>query len=108
MSTELHFITRNFKKYDTASIGSYMSIGGFGALRRAVTMDGEEIAQTIAAAKVKGRGGAAYDMGRKWSQARAVPGEKKVIICNADEGDRNQRKPAREREHNAGAQNHDG
>ena len=87
MSTELHFITRNFKKYDTASIGSYMSIGGFDALRRAVTMDGEEIAQTIAAAKVKGRGGAAYDMGRKWSQARAVPGEKKVIICNADEGE---------------------
>ena len=41
----------------------------------------------IAAAKVKGRGGAAYDMGRKWSQARAVPGEKKVVICNADEGE---------------------
>ena len=38
MSTEIHFITKNFKKYDTASIGSYMSIGGFGALRRAVTM----------------------------------------------------------------------
>ena len=87
MSTEIHFITKNFKKYDTASIGSYMSIGGFDALRRAVTMDGEDIARTIAAAKVKGRGGAAYDMGRKWSQARAVPGEKKVVICNADEGE---------------------
>lgn len=87
MSTEIHFITKNFKKYDTASIGSYMSIGGFDALRRAVTMDGEDIARMIAAAKVKGRGGAAYDMGRKWSQARAVPGEKKVVICNADEGE---------------------
>ncbi len=87
MSTELHFITKNFDHYDTSSIGAYMNIGGFEALRKAVTMDGEDIAARIAEAKVKGRGGAAYDMGRKWSQARAVIGEKKVVICNADEGE---------------------
>lgn len=87
MSTEYHFITKNFAQYDPTSIGSYMSIGGFTALRKAVTMNGEDIASLIAKAKVKGRGGAAYDMGRKWSQARAVNGEKKVVICNADEGE---------------------
>ena len=81
------FLTANFGRYDTSSIGSYMNIGGFTALRKAVTMDGEDIAALIAANKVKGRGGAAYDMGRKWSQARAVKGENKVIICNADEGE---------------------
>ena len=81
------FLTANFGRYDTSSIGSYMNIGGFTALRKAVTMDGEDIAALIAANKVKGRGGAAYDMGRKWSQARAVRGENKVIICNADEGE---------------------
>lgn len=81
------FLTANFGRYDTSSIGSYMNIGGFTALRKAVTMDGEDIATLIAANKVKGRGGAAYDMGRKWSQARAVKGENKVIICNADEGE---------------------
>ena len=81
------FLTANFGRYDTSSIGSYMNIGGFTALRKAVTMDGEDIAALIAASKVKGRGGAAYDMGRKWSQARAVKGENKVIICNADEGE---------------------
>ncbi len=87
MSKPIHFITKNFDKYDVSSIGSYMNIGGFEALKKAVTMDGEDIAATIAEAKVKGRGGAAYDMGRKWSQARAVIGEKKVVICNADEGE---------------------
>ena len=81
------FLTANFGRYDTSSIGSYMNIGGFTALRKAVTMDGEDIAALIAASKVKGRGGAAYDMGRKWSQARAVKGENKRIICNADEGE---------------------
>lgn len=81
------FLTQNFGRYDTASIGSYMNAGGFQALKKAVNMDGEEIAQLIAKNKVKGRGGAEYDMGRKWSQARAVQGEHKVIICNADEGE---------------------
>lgn len=87
MSSEVHFITKNFGKYDPDSIDSYISIGGFEALKKAVKMDGEDIASVIAAAKVKGRGGAAYDMGRKWSQARAVKGDHKLVICNADEGE---------------------
>jgi NADH-quinone oxidoreductase subunit F len=45
------------------------------------------ISDLIASVKVKGRGGAEYDMGRKLSQARAVQGERKVVICNADEGE---------------------
>ena len=35
-------------------------------------MDKEDIASLLTEAKIKGRGGAAYPMGRKWSQARAV------------------------------------
>ena len=87
MTQEVRFITKNFGKYDPMSIDSYLSIGGFEALKRAVEMDGEDIASVIADAKVKGRGGAAYDMGRKWSQARAVKGDHKLNICNADEGE---------------------
>lgn len=87
MSKTVRFITRNFGQYDVASIGSYMQIGGFNALKKAVSMTGEEIARLLADAKIKGRGGAAYDMGRKWSQAKSVIAEKKVVICNADEGE---------------------
>ena len=29
----VHFLTKNFGKYDTSSIGSYMNVGGFEALR---------------------------------------------------------------------------
>ena len=87
MAKEVHFITANFGKYNPASIDSYLEIGGFNALKKAITMDGEDIATCLAKAKVKGRGGAAYDMGKKWSQSRAVPGADKVVICNADEGE---------------------
>lgn len=86
--SEVRFLTENFGQYDPSSINSYMSIGGFQALRQAVAMDDPEgIATLISEAKVRGRGGAEYPMGRKWSQARAVKGEKKIIICNADEGE---------------------
>lgn len=87
MSKSVRFITANFGNYDPSSIDSYILAGGFEALEKALNMDGEEIATTIASAKVMGRGGAAYDMGKKWSQSRAVPGDNKVVICNADEGE---------------------
>lgn len=71
------FITKNFGRYNPLSLDSYLSIGGYQALKKALTMDGEDIAALIADVKVKGRGGAAYDMGKKWSQSRAVKKPKK-------------------------------
>jgi len=87
MSTPIKFLTKNFGAYDTSSIGAYMNIGGFSALKKAVSMDPEDICTLLSDAKIKGRGGAEYPLGRKWSQARAVRGENKVVICNADEGE---------------------
>ena len=81
------FLTKNFGKYDTNAIGSYVKIGGFSALKKALDLEPLSISDLIASVKVKGRGGAEYDMGRKLSQARAVKGERKVVICNADEGE---------------------
>ena len=79
MTKTVTFMTRNFNKYDVMSIDEYIAIGGFTALKRAITMDGEDIAREIAACQVKGRGGAAYDMGKKWSQARSEKNPEKVI-----------------------------
>lgn len=82
-----HFITRNFGKYDVFSIDSYLSIGGFSSLKKALKMDKEDIASLITKAGVKGRGGAEYPMGRKWSQARQVTRPHHCVVCNADEGE---------------------
>ena len=87
MSKTVSFITENFGKYDPSSIDSYLSIGGFTAVKKALAMSSNEIIETAKKASVKGRGGAAYDVGRKWSQAASVPGDDKVVICNADEGE---------------------
>ena len=87
MSKAVSFISRNWGKYDPSSLKSYEEIGGFQALRRAVKMEGEAIAERLTECDVQGRGGAAYPMGKKWSQARAVKGDHKVNVCNCDEGE---------------------
>lgn len=87
MTKTVSFITENFGKYDPYSITSYMEIGGFTAEKKALEMSSGEIIELAKKAAVKGRGGAAYDTGRKWAQAAAVPGDRKVVICNADEGE---------------------
>ena len=84
MSKTVCFITRNFGKYDPDSLAGYEAVGGFRALRRALGMDGYAIADVLAANGVQGRGGAAYDMGKKWRQARDVQGAHKCVVCNAE------------------------
>ncbi|MBR3623014.1 MAG: SLBB domain-containing protein, partial [Selenomonadaceae bacterium] len=85
--TTVKFLTKNFGKYNVESISEYMEIGGFSALKKAVADGSDSVLELLAAAKIRGRGGAEYDVGRKWSQARDVKGENKIIICNADEGE---------------------
>ena len=53
MSKTACFITRNFGKYDPDSLKSYESIGGFTALRKALKMDGDAIADVLAAKGIK-------------------------------------------------------
>lgn len=84
---EINYITENFGKYDVFSIDSYMDIGGFASLKKAIAMDTEDIATLLTTAKIKGRGGAEYPMGRKWSQAHAVDRPHHCVVCNADEGE---------------------
>lgn len=87
MEKTVKFISRRFGQYDPTQLSSYEAAGGFQALRRALEMDGYDIAALLTENGVQGRGGAAYDMGRKWRQAKDVVAERKCVVCNADEGE---------------------
>jgi NADH-quinone oxidoreductase subunit F len=87
MDQTVRFISRRFGQYDPTSLTSYEAAGGFAALRRALEMDGFAIASILSDNGVQGRGGAAYDMGRKWRQAKEVDAPRKCVVCNADEGE---------------------
>lgn len=73
---------------DPESIDDYIVTGGYAALAKALTEStpAETIAR-IERSGLRGRGGGGFLTARKWEITRDQPGEKKYIICNADEGD---------------------
>ncbi|HUT69383.1 MAG TPA: NADH-ubiquinone oxidoreductase-F iron-sulfur binding region domain-containing protein [Desulfatiglandales bacterium] len=73
---------------DPCSIESYIVLGGYGSLAKALTgMPPAAIIEEIKASGLRGRGGGGFPTGRKWADCWAAPGDEKYVICNADEGD---------------------
>jgi len=73
---------------DPASIEEYIARGGYRALFRVLTeLDPEGVIDEVSRAGLRGRGGAGFPTGRKWSICRSQPGDEKYVICNGDEGD---------------------
>ena len=70
------------------SIDDYLAVGGYAALATALSeMTPEAVIEEVTASGLRGRGGAGFPVGRKWSFARTTPNWPKYVICNADEGD---------------------
>lgn len=84
---QVRFITEYFDKYDGKNIDEYVKLGGFQALASLLEKGIEETVAEISASGLQGRGGAAYPTGKKLRQAREAKGERKFVICNADEGE---------------------
>ncbi len=74
-------------RIDPRDIYEYISEGGYSALAKALQTAPEEIIEQIRNAGLRGRGGAGFPTGAKWRFAKDAPGGKKIVICNADEGD---------------------
>jgi NADH:ubiquinone oxidoreductase subunit F (NADH-binding)/NAD-dependent dihydropyrimidine dehydrogenase PreA subunit/(2Fe-2S) ferredoxin len=78
----------NNAQIDAANIHSYIAIGGYSALSKALTeMGPEQVLRAVIQANLRGRGGAGYPAGKKWETARNAPGQPKYVVVNADEGD---------------------
>ncbi|MDO9220310.1 MAG: SLBB domain-containing protein, partial [Thiobacillus sp.] len=72
-----------------ASLATYLAHGGYQALRRVITepVSGDDIIAQLKLSALRGRGGAGFPTGLKWSfMPRAFPGDK-YIVCNSDEGE---------------------
>ncbi len=75
------------KLIDPRSIEDYLAIGGYAALAKVLTWKPEEVIAEVKASGLRGRGGGGFPTARKWEACRQAPGERKYVICNADEGD---------------------
>lgn len=71
---------------DPRSIDSYVEAGGYAGLRRALAMSPAEVVSVVKDSGLRGRGGAGFPAGLKWSFVVKGPMQK-YVICNADEGE---------------------
>ncbi len=73
---------------DPEDLREYLAHGGYMALEKALfEMEPQDVADTVLASGLRGRGGGGFPTGRKWQFARAAEGSPKYLVCNGDEGD---------------------
>jgi len=95
VSLEAPFFSRQYRvvldncgKIDPERIEDYISLGGYSALLKALNeMRPAEVTEQVTRSGLRGRGGAGYPTGLKWSTVSKAVGARKFVVCNADEGD---------------------
>ncbi|MFQ5677922.1 MAG: NADH-quinone oxidoreductase subunit NuoF [Gemmatimonadota bacterium] len=68
-------------------LDGWLERGGYEALRKALSMEPEEITEVIKASGLRGRGGAGFPTGMKWSFMPEGNGRPSYLCCNADESE---------------------
>ena len=69
------------------TMDTYESTGGYAGLRRAVGMDKAAVVEVVKASGLRGRGGAGFPTGTKWSFLPAPDGGPRYLVVNADESE---------------------
>jgi NADH-quinone oxidoreductase subunit F len=84
---EVKVLTRRFGLRDSASIETYLATEGYAALRKALDMTPDQILDQVKTSNLRGRGGAGFPTGMKWSFVPRDAAKPKYIVVNADESE---------------------
>lgn len=82
------FVARaNIGEIDPEDINDYIAVDGYSGLLFALNKTQDEVIDIVSKSGIRGRGGAGFPTGKKWSFAKASESKEKYVVCNADEGD---------------------
>jgi bidirectional [NiFe] hydrogenase diaphorase subunit len=85
---QVRIVLENCGRIDPEHIGEYIAEDGYQALCLALTrMSPQEVIDQVGRSGLRGRGGAGYATGLKWTTVAKAVNSTKFVICNADEGD---------------------
>jgi NADH-quinone oxidoreductase subunit F len=84
---EVKVLTRRFGLENSASLETYLATDGYKALQKARSMKPEEIIEEVKISNLRGRGGAGFPTGMKWSFVPRTSPKPKYIVVNADESE---------------------
>src|SRR5947209_3957942 len=85
--SETRVLTRRFLLENSASIDTYLANDGYKAFMKAFEMTPDDIINEIKASSLRGRGGAGFPTGMKWSFVPRNTGKPVYIVVNADESE---------------------
>jgi NADH-quinone oxidoreductase subunit F len=80
-------LTANWDNPDVLTIDGYRTTGGYGALRTALEMTSAELIDLVKASGLRGRGGAGFPTGTKWSFVPQDTGKPTYAVANFDESE---------------------
>jgi NADH-quinone oxidoreductase subunit F len=84
---QVRSVTSRLGRTNPESIEDYIATGGYAGLEKALSMDRQDIINEVKKSGLRGRGGGGFPTGNKWQFVHDAVGDKKYIVCNADEGD---------------------
>jgi NADH-quinone oxidoreductase subunit F len=85
---ESRIVLRNSGVIDPENIDDYIGAGGYEAWEKALTqMQPKEIVEEVKQSGLRGRGGAGFPAGVKWSFTAPLDAAQKYVVVNADEGE---------------------
>ncbi|MCC6444887.1 MAG: NADH-quinone oxidoreductase subunit NuoF [Armatimonadetes bacterium] len=85
---QMRIALRNCGIIDPEDINDYIAVRGYEALAKVLAgMTPQDVVDALKTSGLRGRGGAGFPTGMKWQFTKDAPGDKKYVICNADEGD---------------------
>jgi NADH-quinone oxidoreductase subunit F len=81
------YLTHSFGKPDGHKLAAYEAAGGYSGVKKALALTREQVVEEAKKAHVRGRGGAGFDAGTKWSFMPKQSPKPCYLVINADEGE---------------------
>jgi NADH-quinone oxidoreductase subunit F len=88
MPEEMRVLMAYMDKQDQCNIETYESNGGYQAIRKAIPqISPDQLIDRVQQSDLRGRGGAGFSTGKKWSFVPKDPSLAKYLVCNCDESE---------------------
>jgi len=87
MRNQQRIVLKNCGIIDPENLEEAIAVGAYEAVAEVIEekLSPQHVVQSVTDSGLRGRGGAGFPTGKKWSFT--APGEEKYIVCNADEGE---------------------
>ena len=88
LNQQTRIVLENCGNINAESIDEYIAVGGFQAMAKAFfDMTPQDVIDEVTKSGLRGRGGAGFPAGKKWSQVARQKEKVRYVVCNGDEGD---------------------